>query len=231
MNARADAVAELEARLGYQFTDRDLLERALTHASAGEGAKQIPDNERMEFIGDRVLGLLAAQHVFTRFPEADEGELTARFHSIADTKACARVARSLGLGQALRIAGGETRRGARDQDTPLSDACEALLAAIYLEAGLERVGDIWLRIWREELDRPVDPRLQNVKATLQKWAHDHGKPLPVYSVIDREGPDHAPVFTVEVLVDGLEAARGVGNTRQAAEKAAALMLLEREEDR
>ncbi len=228
MNARADAVAELEARLGRRFSDAALLERALTHSSVSQGARPVSDNERLEFLGDRVLGLLAAEYLVGRYPDSSEGELSPRLHAIVDGQACARVARRLGIGEAMRVAAGETKRGARNQDTLLSDACEALIAALYLEAGLDAVREVWLRIWKEELESPLDPRAHNTKSALQEWAAARGKPLPVYQVTNREGPDHAPQFTCEVQVVGLEPAQGAGPSRQAAEKAAALALMTRE---
>ena len=111
----------------------------------------------------------------------------------------------------------------------LSDACEALIAALYLDAGLERTRDIWLRLWDEELAVPVSLRSHNTKSALQEWAAAQGKPVPAYVVLEREGPDHAPVFTVEVRIEGLAPAQAQGPSRQAAEKAAALAMLERGE--
>jgi ribonuclease-3 len=199
MNARAAAVTELETRLGYRFEDKALLDRALTHSSAGDGLRKIVHNERLEFLGDRVLGLCTAQTLMAQFPEAREGDLSQRYNMLVNRQACAQAARLMGLGPALRLAGGETKRGGREQDTILADACEAVLAAVYLDGGLEAA-----------------------RAAAAK------KPIPVYSVVHRTGPDHAPVFIVEVQVEGLDAARAEGRSRQDAEKAAASLVLGRE---
>src|SRR5580704_19152955 len=134
MDRRAAAIADLEGRLGYRFTDRALLERALTHASVGNGA---PDNERLEFLGDRVLALVMAETLLARDPAAEAGPLSKRLHVLVSRDACAEVGRALGIGPALRLPGGETKRGARDQARFLADACEALIGALFLDAGLD----------------------------------------------------------------------------------------------
>jgi ribonuclease-3 len=228
VNTRAEAVEALQRRLGHVFTDKALLERALTHASVDTGPRGRRDNERLEFLGDRVLGLLVAEHLTKAFPDAREGELSPRLHMLVDKGACARAARRMDLGPALRLAAGETRRGARDHDTILADACEAVIAALYLDIGLERTREIWKGFWQEELDAPQEPRAHNPKSALQEWAAAKGRPPPAYQVVDRRGPDHAPRFTVEARIDGLEPTRAEGTSRQAAEKAAAEAMLTRE---
>src|ERR1700761_314705 len=137
MNARADAVATLEANLGHAFKDRALLEQALTHASVGQGARPVADYERLEFLGDRVLGLLVADLLLQRFPEASEGELAKRLNALVNRDTCARVAEKLGVNDALRLAPGETKLGGRQNRTILGDACEAVIAAVYRDAGLD----------------------------------------------------------------------------------------------
>src|SRR5260221_14235398 len=132
MDRRAAAVAALEARLGHVFADRHLIERALTHSSAGQGAKKIADNERLEFLGDRVLGLAIAGELMERDDTADAGDLSKKLHVLVSGEVCARVGRSLGLGPALRLPGGDSRRGAREQDKILADACEPGIAALHL---------------------------------------------------------------------------------------------------
>src|SRR5579863_4724514 len=153
MDRRAAAVAELEARLGHVFADRALLEQALTHASVGGTA---PDNERLEFLGDRVLALVMAQALLAQDPAADAGPLSKRLHVLVSREACADVGRALGIGPALRLPGGETRRGARDQARFLADACEALIGAVYLDAGLEAARDRVLAAWSDLLESPHD---------------------------------------------------------------------------
>jgi ribonuclease-3 len=226
MDRRAEAVTELEGRLGHQFADRALLEEALTHASVGQGAA---DNERLEFLGDRVLALVVSEALLQRAPQADAGPLSKRLHVLVSRDACAAVGRELGIGPALRLPGGETRRGAREQARFLADACEALIGALYLDAGMDVARERVLAAWRPLMESPHDERLANPKSRLQEWAAAKGRGTPAYRLVDRHGPDHAPQFTVEVAIAGAEPARAVAGSRQAAEKAAALALLEREE--
>ena len=228
MNGRAEAIGALEARIGYQFTDRELLERALTHASVGEGNRRVRDNERLEFLGDRVLGLLAAEHVTDSYPSVREGQLNTKLVGLVNKGACARVARRIGLGPALRLAPGETKTGGREKDTILGDACEALLGAVYLDGGMEAARALFAREWAEEFVALDEPRVSDPKSQLQQWALQVKRQLPIYRVVDRSGPDHAPAFTVEVRVDHLEPATADGKSRQEAEKAAALAMLQRE---
>jgi ribonuclease-3 len=227
-HSRAAAIAALERRLGLVFTDQALLERALTHSSVGDGAKKVSDNERLEFVGDRVLGLLAAERLAELYPKSAEGELAPRLNALVSRKACAVVARKLDLGAALRLSPAETKAGGRDKDSILAGACEALMAALYHEGGLPEARRFFLEQWGDQiadlgLPRPLDP-----KTALQEWAQGMGKALPIYAVVERKGPDHAPVFTVEAQVAGLAPARAQGRSRQDAEKAAAQALLQRE---
>jgi ribonuclease-3 len=226
MDRRAAAIAELEGRLGHVFRDRDLLARALTHASVGGGAL---DNERLEFLGDRVLALVIAEALLTRDANADAGGLSKRLHVLVSREVCADIARDLAVGPALRLPGGETRRGARDQTRILADGCEALIGALYLEAGLQTARARVLALWAELLDAPHDEREANPKSKLQEWAAAAGRSTPAYRLVQREGPDHDPRFTVEVEVAGAPPVRAEGRSRQAAEKAAALAWLIREE--
>lgn len=228
MNGRAEAIAALETRIAYAFNDRELLERALTHASVGEGNRRVRDNERLEFLGDRVLGLLAAEHVTDSYPLVREGQLNTKLVALVNKGACARVARRVGLGPALRLAPGETKTGGREKDTILGDACEALLGAVYLDGGMEPARALFAREWVEEFAALDEPRVADPKSQLQQWALQVKRQLPIYRVVERSGPDHAPAFTVEVRVDHLEPATADGKSRQEAEKAAALAMLQRE---
>ena len=229
MNARAAAVAELERLIGHEFHDRELLERALTHSSVGDGAKSVLHNERLEFLGDRVLNLCAAERLMALDPESREGELSRRLASLVNYHACARAAKRAGLPQAMRLSASATKVGARQSDAVLGDACEALIAALYIDGGLECARAFFLRFWAEEFERIHEPRTKDPKTQLQEWAQGRGLPLPSYRVVEREGPDHAPAFTVEVEVQGFPAEQGRGRSRQDAEKAAAqVMLLKRE---
>jgi ribonuclease-3 len=229
MNARVAAIEALERRLGYGFKDRQLLERALTHASVGDGAaKPGLDNERLEFLGDRVLGLLTAERLIALDPAASEGDLAPRLNALVNRKTCARVARAIALGPALRLSGAETRTGGRDKDSILANACEALIAALYQDAGLDHTRRIFLDIWSAEFQDLSAPRPKDPKTLLQEWAQGRGRPVPVYAVVQRDGPEHAPLFTVEVTVEGHGSAQGQGSSRQAAEKSAAQALIDRE---
>ena len=231
-NARAEAVAILVDRLGHAFRDRELLDRALTHASVAQGsppgAHGTRDNERLEFLGDRVLGLLVAERLSADFPTADEGRLSSGLHALVDKSACARVGERLGVGAALRLSPGETKTGGRRKDGIVADAVEAILAAVYLDGGLEAARGVFDRAWAEELAAPQQPTLSNPKSALQEWAQGQGRPLPAYAVVERTGSDHAPTFTVQVKVEGVEPLTAQGRSRQEAEKAAAVALLQRE---
>jgi ribonuclease-3 len=228
MNARVAAVADLEKNLGLTFQDRSLLERALTHSSVGEGARDTQDYERLEFLGDRVLGLIVADRLMCRFKEANEGELSKRLHALVSRDACARVAEKLGVGPALRLAAGESKAGGRKNKTILGDACEALIGAVYVDAGLDAARAAFGPLWDREIEAMGEVDSFNPKSKLQEWAAGRGKAVPDYEVVGREGPDHAPEFTVEVRVEGVQPASARGRSRQAAEKAAAKTLLERE---
>ncbi len=228
MNLRAEAVASLERRLDYSFNDRSLLERALTHSSVGHGARAVEDYERLEFLGDRVLGLIVARDLFQRFPDSAEGELSSRLHALVSRDVCAQIAERLGVPEALRLAPGETKAGGRYKKTILGDACEALIGAVYLDAGFDRAHALFGPLWAEEMEALAPLTALNPKSRLQEWAAAAGRAAPVYAVVAREGPDHAPRFTVEVALPGVESARGEGGSRQDAEKAAAKFILERE---
>lgn len=228
MNGRDAAVCALAARLGHAFRDPALLERALTHRSAGDGAASVPDNERLEFLGDRVLGLVVAERLMDLDPDAPEGDLAARLNALVSREACAAVARRLEVGPALRLSGGETRSGGRDKGSILAGAMEALIAAVHVDSGLDAARAVIARLWPHEFDRLEDARPKDSKTRLQEWAQARGLPLPAYAVVDRRGADHLPVFTVEVAVMDLAPARADGASRRLAEKAAAQAMLERE---
>lgn len=231
-NSRAEAVDALEGRLGHVFSDRALLERALTHASVSEGAPPgahgARDNERLEFLGDRVLGLVTAERLFRDFPTADEGQLSSTLHALVDKTACARVGEAWGVGAALRLSPGETKTGGRKKAGVIADAVEAILAAVYLDGGLEAARGVYERGWAADLAAPPPRSVTNPKSALQEWAQGQGRPLPTYRIVERSGSDHAPTFRVEVAVQGVEPLTAQGRSRQEAEKAAATALLKRE---
>jgi ribonuclease-3 len=225
MNRRVAAIDALQRRLDHDFADKALLERALTHASASGGGVKIADNERLEFLGDRVLGLVIAETLMARDPDADSGALAKRFASLVSREACARVARSMGLGDALRLAGGETRRGARDHETIIADACEAVIAALHIELGYTGAAERVRALWAPLLEEAVDLTAINPKSALQEWAATQGYAPPVYRLISRAGPDHQPTFRVQVTLGDAGCAQGEGGSLQAAQKAAAFSLL------
>jgi ribonuclease-3 len=225
VNRRSEAIDRLEGRLGHRFKDRELLERALTHASARTRPRE--DYERLEFLGDRVLGLIIASALFEDDGDADVGVLTRRLHSLTNGLACARVARDIGLGDALRLPAGETRRGARVLDTILGDACEALIAALFLELGINETSEVVVRLWAPLLAEPLDPDAIDPKTILQEWAAANGRGPPVYRILERTGPAHAPQFTLEAQVAGTAPETASASAVRTAEKAAALALLRR----
>lgn len=229
MSSRAAAIAALERRLGMSFQDRALLDRALTHASKlGQGRSGVLHNERLEFLGDRVLGLIIAEELSRRNLEAGPEVLAKHYAHLVSRKVCAQIAVHAGLAEAMDV---PKAQGLRSNDTVLADACEALLAAVYLDQGFDGAKAVVLDLWREALDQPLDLEAANPKTTLQEWALSLKKPLPTYAIVSREGPAHAPVFQIEVTVEGFAPAGGQGKSRQAAEKLAAQALLAREAGR
>jgi ribonuclease-3 len=223
---RAVKSTELEKAIGYRFKDRGLLQRALTHASARSG-KTLQDNERLEFLGDRVLGLVIAELLCETFPQASEGELARRFNRLVRGGTCALVGRQINLGTYLILSGSEAENGGRDKDTILADAVEALLGAVQLEAGYDAARMLVRKLWTPELDKlPVVA--VDAKSALQEWAQGRGLDLPDYVEVERSGPDHAPRFISEVRIAGCKPARGEGSSKRAAEQSAAMTLLARE---
>ncbi|WP_290998079.1 ribonuclease III [Hyphomicrobium sp.] len=219
---------ELEKALGHRFKNQQLVEVALTHASMRGGKAQKSDNERLEFIGDRVLGLVIAEALSERFPSASEGELARRYNRLVRGEACARVARSIGLGQHLILSDSEAGSGGRAKGTILADAMEAILGAIFLDAGFEIARAVVRRLWESHDEQHPASAGPDAKSALQEWAQGKGLALPEYVEVSRKGPDHAPRFTSEVRITGCAPARGEGASKRAAEQAAARALLERE---
>ncbi len=214
----------LDAILGYRFTRSDLPREALTHRSALQGkrpghAAQSGSNERLEFIGDRVLGLLIAEWLAERFPDEQEGELGRRLASLVCQPVLAQVAETIGLGEALSVAPGEARAGVKRRATVLADALEAALGAIYLDGGLEPARDFVRRSWDAAMNAQGAPP-KDAKTALQEWAQKRGLDLPAYTISARSGPPHAPVFEVTVTVGGWHAT-GTAGSKRAAEQLAA----------
>ena len=209
----------LADRTGYRPADAELFELALTHASIGEG-----NYERLEFLGDRVLGLAIAHWLYELFPEEPEGKLSRRLNALVARPVCAAVARDIGVADQMRLGKQAREDGASDSDNVLGDVVEALIGAIYLEAGFAKAAAVVQRLWVSHLGEqeraPMHP-----KSALQEWAAAHDRKPPVYELIGRSGPHHAPTFVVEVAIKGAGSARGEGLSKQEAETEAAAALL------
>ncbi|MER2520525.1 MAG: ribonuclease III [Bdellovibrionales bacterium] len=220
-------IQELANRLEHVFTSPQLLEEALTHPSLA-GFKQRRNGampyERMEFLGDRVLGLVIAEWLYRRYPDAKEGELAMRHTALVNRNALQAVALEIGLGKHVRLARGDELTGERKDISTLSDAMEAVIGAIYLDGGLKPAQDFIHRYWQKDVAieiAPADP-----KTALQEWAQGRGLPLPDYRDIRHYGPAHAPRFVIAAHVKGFPAAEAEGETKRSAQKAAAALLLQ-----
>ena len=243
---RTTKPTELERAIGYTFKNRDLFTHALTHASVRSG-KHVPvrgktdkadskrksgvpsaisahDNERLEFLGDRVLGLAIAELLWSTYPNDSEGQLAKRFNGLVRGESCASIGRAIGLGPFLILSGSEADSGGRAKDTILADAVEALLGALFTEAGFDKAREVVRRLWLPLLDDMPDATT-DPKSALQEWAQGQGLPLPRYTEVTRQGPDHAPHFVSEVRVPGHPPARGEGPSKRIAEQAAATAML------
>jgi ribonuclease III len=210
---------EFQDRLGYRFRDPELLRRALTHSSKGR------DNyERLEFLGDRVLGLVIADIVYRRFPHESEGDMARRHAALACTDILAEIARGIGLDDAVLLSEGERAAGGSRQDNLLADSMEAVLGAVYLDSGLDTCRALIEKSWGQRIDTrnqpPVDP-----KTALQEWAQARRLPVPEYAIVGRAGPDHAPVFEIEMRLPGHPPQQARGASRRIAEKEAARLFL------
>ena len=222
-----DPTADLETRIGYVFKDRKLIERALTHSSYGDGRPGFRSYERLEFLGDRVLGLMTAEALYRAFDMADEGALAPRLNSLVRKETCAAVAREVDLDAALKMGRAEEKGGGRAKTSILGDAGEALIAALYLDGGRPCVQAFYDAHWSGKIEA-LKHKPRDAKSMLQEWAAKAGHGVPHYELTTRSGPDHRPVFTVEVKISPLAPAIGEGGTKQAAERAAAKNLLNRE---
>ena len=219
--ARLDDISD---RLGYRFRDEALLTEALTHGST---QKHKGDYQRLEFLGDRVLGLVIAEHLFRSHPKDGEGQLTHVLSSLVRSEACADAGDTIGLPDLVIIGAGERAKGMNQNRTVLGDAMEALVAAIYLEGGLEEARAFVLRCWEAQLKAPK-AAVKDPKTFLQEWVLARALPIPGYKIISREGPEHEPVFVVSVEVKDRAAAQGRGGSKRAAEMDAAEQFLKRE---
>ena len=225
MKLAADLKA-FEARIGHNFRQPDLLLRAVTHASISSTTR--PDNQRLEFLGDRVLGLVMAEALLGADIAASEGQLAPRFNALVRKEACAEVAREVGLGDVLKLGRSEMLSGGRRKEALLGDAMEAVIAAVYQDSGFDAARALILRLWRARIGA-VEQDARDPKTSLQEWAQARAMPPPIYTEQGREGPDHQPIFTVEVRLESGEAELARAGSKRVAEQAAARALLARME--
>jgi ribonuclease-3 len=215
----------LTERLGYDFADPALLHLALTHPSLQSQSQG--DYQRLEFLGDRVLGLVVAESLYKTCPAESEGALARRYNELVHRDTCAQIARELDLGRDMRMSDAEAASGGARKAAILADACESVIGAVFLDGGYAAARALIHRLWAERLSEPgpvpIDP-----KTALQEWAQGMKLPLPEYNEVARTGPDHAPQFTVEARVEGYEPANGIGANKRAAQEAAATTILVRE---
>ncbi len=217
----------LEGRIGYRFTNPALLEHALTHISALTGARNRAGSyQRLEFLGDHVLGLVVSDMLFRAFPKADEGELSRRLADLVRKEACAEVARAIDLGAAIKLGSSENNAGGRARTAILADVCEALIGAVFIEGGYPAAAALIERLWEARMRAPARP-LRDSKTVLQEWAQARGLPTPAYREVERRGPDHDPEFRVTVELPHQAPAEGLGRSKRAAEQAAAAAMLTR----
>lgn len=218
-------LAALQSTIGYRFADEGLLRQALTHRSLSRGEGEA-SNQRLEFLGDAVLGLTIAEMLYQLYPAEAEGDLSRRQVSLVNGEHLAEVAKVLNLGAYLLLSDGEMEQGGRENPSNLEDACEALLGAVYLDGGMEAVRGLVARFWRAHAESEKTPP-KDPKTTLQEWAQAKGLALPEYRLVSAEGPSHAPHFVVDVVVSGHEPARGEAGNKRLAERYAAAALLAR----
>ncbi|MGJ0506905.1 MAG: ribonuclease III [Methylocystis sp.] len=218
-------LAALETRVGHDFKDKDLLRWALTHVSA---ASQRPDSyERLEFLGDRVLGLAVAHMIYGSFPGDSEGELSRRLAALVRKETCAEVAELWGVGPYIRLGEGEAQTGGRKKRAILGDICEAIIGAVFLDGGADAAEGVVRAAFGPKMHE-AGRNLRDAKTALQEWAQARRLATPRYRLVARSGPDHAPSFELAVEVDGFPAATGAGTSKRAAEQAAAAAFMARE---
>jgi ribonuclease-3 len=221
--ASIDVLTEI---LGHRFKSAAILEEALCHPSAASGSDdRVHGYERLEFLGDRVLGLVMADLLLHAYPDENEGALSRRFVALVRREALVRVAEAIDLGRFVTLSPGEEFTGGRDSPAVLGDSCEAVIAALYLDGGLSVARRFIESYWTPLMGELASPP-KDAKTTLQEWAQGRGKPLPTYEVVDETGPAHEPEFTVEVHVSGFRPVRAKGPSKRAAEQSAAAGLLD-----
>lgn len=219
--------SDLEDTIDYHFHDKSRLKLALVHSSTNRRQKdgQAIDNERLEFLGDRVLGLVIADLLLKRFPKDREGDLARRHTALVRKEALARVAEAIRLGDCIDMLDAEAATGGRENPAILANACEAVIAALFLDGGLETVQKFIHTYWNDILEEDTTPPQDN-KTALQEWAQGRGLPLPIYKTVTQDGPAHAPMFEIEVIVKNHTPQRAHGTSKRKAEQAAAGALLD-----
>lgn len=227
MNKMVNKLDNFMHAIGYIFHDPKLLMQALTHPSLNlHNCAESNNNQRLEFLGDRVLGLVIADALFERDPHAKEGLLAPRFNALVRRETCADVARSVSLGEVLKIGRSETLSGGHTKDALLADGIEAVIAAIYLDGGFANAQRVILNLWQYYIEETVQGDLRDAKTRLQEWAQARKLALPCYTEVRREGPDHAPLFTIRAEIQSLTATEASARSKRTAEQAAAHALLE-----
>jgi ribonuclease-3 len=222
------ATSAIEERIGHKFADANLLVTAMTHVSALKPSRKRGESyQRLEFLGDHVLGLIVSDMLYRSFPNADEGEMSKRLADLVRKESCADVAKSLGLTDDIKLGAVGGGAGVRLRKSVLGDICEAVIGAVYLDGGYQAASEFVERNWTERMKKPRQP-LRDPKTVLQEWAQGKGLPTPVYREVERTGPHHDPQFRVAVDLPGLAPAEGVGGSKRAAEKVAASVMIERE---
>ena len=217
----------LEERIGYRFKDAALLDSALSHISSLKGSRNRAGSyQRLEFLGDHVLGLVISDMLFRAFPKADEGELSRRLADLVRKETCADMARAIDLGAAIRLGSSEANAGARKRPAILADVCEALIGAVFLDAGFEAASALVERSWRSRMDADTEPD-RDAKTAVQEWAQGRGLAAPRYVEVMRSGPAHAPQFVMQVELEGFEPERGEASSKRVAEQGAARAFLNR----
>lgn len=221
---KSEAIRSFEQRLGYEFSNLSLLVEALTHSSIASDFRK--DNQRLEFLGDRVLGLVMAEALLEIDQTAPEGTLAPRFNALVRKETCAEVARQIELGGVLKIGRSEMLSGGRRKDALLGDGMEAVIAAVYKDGGFEVAKTIIINLWGDRIKNvKVDAR--DAKTMLQEWAQARGQNPPNYEVISRNGPDHAPQFLVKVIFNSGETSEALAGSKRQAEQMAAKALLQK----
>ncbi len=225
MRLSADLLA-FQDRIGHRFRKPELLARAVTHSSIGTATR--PDNQRLEFLGDRVLGLVMAEALLAADAQATEGQLAPRFNALVRKETCAEIAREVALGEVLKLGRSEMLSGGRRKEALLGDAMEAVIAAVHQDAGFDAARALVLRLWGGRIGT-VEADARDPKTALQEWAQARGMTPPDYTETARSGPDHQPKFTVRVTLASGEASEATAGSKRAAEQAAARALLQRME--